>query len=192
MKICVQPLAGCQPPPYTRRMLPAYMQHHCDLSQDKPAPCFISEGFACPSACLSDHPSALVFTLIYLSYLASLPHGPSTPFPICRLSPIPWVSVLPGTPGNGLLYLGLNMASYDLSQQWNTPEKVLFRTVKITKRVKADYVRNLLENRGWGTSHWSIKCLLCIHLLSRNCVDHFETPVCSRQTPVIPQKLFSF
>lgn len=38
---------------------------------------FISEVIAC----LSDHPSTLVFTMMCLSYLASLPHGLYTLFP---------------------------------------------------------------------------------------------------------------
>lgn len=138
------------------------MQCHSDFIQERPALCFISEYFACPSACLSDHPSAVVFSMMCLSYLASLLHGPPTPFLNLQSVSISWIRVLPDTPAKWLLHLGLNVSSHDLSQKQNNPEKFSLRTLKMTERMgKADNARNLLEN---------ISGTLMIGLLNAYCI----------------------
>lgn len=137
LKTHAQPHDGCQRPPRTR-------MHPWALSQGRPALCFISEGFACFSVCLSDHPSVLVLTIMCLTCLASLPHGHLLLSLICRLSPTLWISVSPGSPANWLLPLCLNMSFYGMDWQQNTPE-----IMRMTdRRVKADNARSILETRG--------------------------------------------
>lgn len=106
-----------------------------------------------------------IYSSLYNYYVSQL-SGFSAPWPTDSFPNLQSVSYsldqcLLGTPANWLLHLGLSISSYDLCQQQNTPEKVWFRTVKITeRRVKTEHARNLLENSGWGTNHWSIECLL--------------------------------